>query len=139
MRIIGFNFTKLSVDRTETPQPTEKVDIETTMDITSVSEVKDHPIKTEDKAISVDFQYGVDYKPNFAKVDIKGRLVLMVDSKIAKEVLKNWEKKEVPEDFRMFLFNIVLKKSTLKALQLEEELNLPLHIPMPSFRKSEKK
>jgi hypothetical protein len=29
------------------------------------------------------------------------------------------------------MFNIVLKKSTIKALELEDELNLPYHIPIP--------
>ncbi|MBU2615503.1 MAG: hypothetical protein KKC19_00165 [Nanoarchaeota archaeon] len=139
MKVIGFNFTRLSINKPDKSQPTEKVDIETKMDIISLAEVKDHPLKTSDNAISVDFEYIVDYKPDFAKIEIKGKVLLMLDPKLAKEVIKSWEKKEVPEEFRMFLFNIVLRKSTLKALQLEEELNLPLHVPMPSFRKSEDK
>jgi len=38
----------------------------------------------------------------------------------------------------VFLFNIILKKSTLKALQIEEELNIPLHMQLPSLKKQEK-
>jgi peptidoglycan hydrolase CwlO-like protein len=31
-----------------------------------------------------------------------------------------------------------LTKSNLKALQLEEEMNLPLHIPLPSLKPADK-
>ena len=62
-----------------------------------------------------------------------------MDSKIAEEVIKQWKTKNIPEDFRVFLYNFILKKSNIKAFQFEEELNLPLHIPLPSVRKEEKK
>jgi len=52
----------------------------------------------------------------------------------SKEVLKKWKDKEIPEDFRLVLFNIILKKSSLRALQLEEEMNLPTHFPLPSIK-----
>jgi len=54
---------------------------------------------------------------------------------MAKEVLKGWKDKETTDDFRIFLFNIILRKSNIKALQLEDELALPPHIPLPSLNK----
>jgi len=80
----------------------------------------------------------VDYSPGFAKGELEGKILIAVDPKIAKEILKQWKKKKMPEDFRLLLFNVILKKSSLKALYLEEELNLPLHMPMPSFKKENK-
>ena len=55
-----------------------------------------------------------------------------------KEIIGSWKNKEISEEFRFFCLNIVLKKATLKALELEDDLNLPLHIQFPSFRKKEK-
>ena len=46
--------------------------------------------------------------------------------------------KNLPEEFRLSVFNLILKKSSLKALQLEEELNIPLHIAMPFLKAQDK-
>jgi hypothetical protein len=56
-----------------------------------------------------------------------------------KEILKQWESHIIPEEFKIPLFNIILKKSNFKALELEEDLLLPSHIPMPSIKPSEAK
>jgi len=34
------------------------------------------------------------------------------------------------------LFNIILRKCHVKALELEEDLNLPLHVQMPSLQRN---
>ena len=60
---------------------------------------------------------------------------MSVDPRIAREVLKGWKDKENLEEFRMFMFNVILRKSNIKALELEDELNLPPHIPLPSLNK----
>jgi hypothetical protein len=67
-----------------------------------------------------------------------GNLIISIESKESKEVLKQWKDKKLPEEFRLNIFNVILKKVSLKALQFEEELNLPPHIPLPSFKPSDK-
>ncbi|GAG20549.1 unnamed protein product, partial [marine sediment metagenome] len=57
--------------------------------------------------------------------------------KIAKDILKEWNDKKMSEDFRITLFNIILRKSNLKAIQLEDEMNLPIHIQLPSLKKED--
>lgn len=139
MRIIGFNFTKISIEKLkEAAELKEQLKINTKIDVPELTEVKSHILKTKEEIVGVKFTYGVDYDPGFAKVELEGRTLVAADPKIVKEILKQWKKKKMPEDFRIFLFNIILKKSSLKALHLEEELNLPLHMPMPSFKKEQK-
>ena len=139
MRVVGFNFTKISIERLkEAAELTEQLKINTQIDISELNEVKSHLLKTKDEIIEAKFMYGVDYSPGFAKGELEGKILIAVDPKIAKEILKQWKKKKMPEDFRLLLFNVILKKSSLKALYLEEELNLPLHMPMPSFKKENK-
>jgi len=138
MRLIGFNFTKISIEDIRSPsQSLEEVKINTEMDIISIEEVKKSPLNTKDAILSIDFTYNVNYNPSFAKIAINGKILVALDPKLSKDVLQEWKDKKMPSDFRLFLLNIVLRKSTLKALQLEDELNLPLHVPMPSFRKEE--
>jgi hypothetical protein len=139
MRIIGFNFTKISIEKLKEPSELkEQLKINTQIDVPELTEVKSHLLKTKEEIIGAKFTYGVNYNPGFAKIELEGRILVAVESKVAKEIFKQWKKKKMPEDFRLFLFNVVLKKSSLKALYLEEELNLPLHMPMPSFKKEQK-
>ena len=139
MKTIGFNFTKTSAEKLKEPSELkEQVKINTQIDVPELTEVKTHVLKTKEELIGAKFVYGVNYEPGFAKVELEGRILVSVEPKIAKEVLKQWKKKKMPEDFRLLLFNVILKKSSLKALHLEEELNLPLHMPMPSFKKEQK-
>ena len=139
MRIIGFNFTKISIEKLKEPSELkEQLKINTQIDVPELTEVKSHLLKTKEEIIGAKFMYGVNYDPGFAKIELEGRILVAVEPKVAKEIFKQWKKKKMPEDFRLLLFNVVLKKSSLKALYLEEELNLPLHMPMPSFKKEQK-
>lgn len=139
MRIIGFNFTKISIEKLKEPSELkEQLKINTQIDVPELTEVKSHLLKTKEEIIGAKFTYGVNYDPDFAKIELEGRILVAVEPKVAKEIFKQWKKKKMPEDFRLLLFNVVLKKSSLKALYLEEELNLPLHMPMPSFKKEQK-
>jgi hypothetical protein len=139
MRVLGFNFTKINVERLkDVIASSEKLKISTQIDVPELKEVKTDILRTKEEILAAKFVYGVNYDPDFAKIELEGKILLALDPKTAKEVLKQWKKKKMSEDFRIFLFNIILRKSSLKALDLEEELNLPLHMPMPSFKKGGK-
>ena len=64
-------------------------------------------------------------------------MLLSLEPKILKKILKQWKKKQVPEEVRTPLLNLIMTKSNIRALQLEEEMNLPYHIPLPSLKQSE--
>lgn len=136
MKLIGFSLSKINVEKSM--KKFENVSINSKIDVISIEEAKSDFFKFKEEAICVNFSFLIDYEPSLAKLELAGSLILAIDSKVSKEVLKSWKEKKLPEDFKVLLFNLILKKSTLKALQLEEELNLPLHIPLPSFKKQEK-
>lgn len=132
MRLIGFNFTKINAEKfSENPQG---IKINTGIDISDIREVKSTFFKTKEEMIAVSFEYSISYEPKFAKLSFSGNVLFGVDSKKAKEVFKMWKEEKVPEDFRLGVFNVILKKSSLRALQLGEEMNLPPHFPLPSIK-----
>ncbi len=137
MRVIGFNFTKISIEKLK--EITEIPKVKTEINIPEIKGVKSIVLKTKEEIIEAKFEYIVNYEPESAKINIEGRALLSVDPKIARDILKQWKKKKMPEEFRMLLFNVVLRKSALKALLLEDELNLPLHTPLPSLRRAKEK
>jgi hypothetical protein len=139
MRLIGFNFDKISIERFQ--ERVEELKFNTKVDISAINPLKSDIIRTKDELLKVDFVYSVLYEPNFAKLELTGNIIISVESRIAREVLKGWKEKDkqTSEEFRLFMFNIILRKANIKALQLEEEMNIPPHIPLPSLTKESMK
>lgn len=133
MKIVGFNFNKINVEKIGTSS--KDIKISTQIDVSEISEVKNNTINTKETLLGIVFSYVIDYEPNFAKIAFTGNVLVLVEPDEAKKILKQWDKKELPEDFKVSLFNIILRKSNLKALQFEEEMNIPLHMPLPSLKK----
>lgn len=136
MKIAGLNFTKINAEKMSFEE-IKDIKIDTNIDILDVKSAKTDIFKTKDEFLIINFIFIVDYIPKYAKVELEGQLIVTVDSKQTKEILKQWKDKKLPEEFRFPIFNFILRKSNLKALYIEENLNLPPHVPLPSLKKQE--
>ncbi len=132
MKILGFNFTILSAEKLS--GSTKGVKINTHIDISDIKEVKSDFFSSKEKILGVKFINEISYDPDFARIVLGGNILVSMDEQTFKQVLNGWKTKDLPEEFRLGIFNSILKKSSLKALQLEEELNIPLHIAMPFLK-----
>jgi len=139
MRAIGFSFKKINVEKLAS-NSLDDVKITANMEISEIFSVKPADLlKPKDELLGVRFVYSISYEPDFAKLAFSGEILLEVDPKAAKEILKSWkESKEILEEFKMLVFNIILRKCNLKALEIEDEMNLPLHMPMPTVQQDNK-
>lgn len=133
---MGFNFTKINIEKFL--DKVENLKVTTNINIEDLKEIKVAPFKIKEDIIVVKFAYSIYYEPKFAKIEMEGNVVLGIEPKLTREVLKQWKDKKTPEEFRIVLFNAILRKTNLKAIQLEDEMNLPLHMPMPSLKPQEK-
>lgn len=129
---MGFNFTKINAEKSE--KQIQNLSIKTNIDISNITPVKADILSSREEILAVKFEYSIDYEPEFAKISFTGIVLLSLDPEEAKNVLEMWKEKKMPEEFKTVIFNIILKKSGLRSLQLEEELNLPTHIPLPSIK-----
>ncbi|VVB78671.1 Uncharacterised protein [uncultured archaeon] len=127
MRIIGFNLSKIVAEKKE--KSVEKVQINQNINIKDV--IKEKIPISQGEALSVKFLFTIDYSEDFAKVEFGGNVLLLPEKDELKTFLKEWKDKKVPEEFRTPLFNFIMSKCNIKALNLEEELSLPHHVPMP--------
>ena len=127
MRIIGFNLTKISVKREE--QQKDQLKINQNIDIKEVKE-EDIPI-TQDKSLKVFFNLAINYSEDYAKLEFEGSILVLPDKDELKKFMDSWKDKKIPEDTRIPLFNFIMSKCNVKALALEDDMGLPLHIPMP--------
>ena len=133
MRIIGFNFKKIEVERKK--EDSGKLEIKTNLNIQNIEKEK---IDLAGEILKFSFTYSVNYEPGFAEIVFKGTtLVVPTKPEDIKRILKEWKKKKLSEDIRIPIFNFIMSKCNLKALQLEEEFSLPLHIPMPQITKQQ--
>jgi len=135
MRLIGFNFNKINIEKFK--DKIENLKINAKINVSEIKNIKSDFFKTKEEIIEVKFSYDINYDPDFAKIELTGSVILAIESKIVKDILKQWKDKKMSDDFKISLFNIILRKSSLRALPLEEEMNLPLHIKLPSFKKQE--
>ncbi|MAH49382.1 hypothetical protein CMI37_26395 [Candidatus Pacearchaeota archaeon] len=123
IRLIGFNFTKISAQRN--PDYNGKVEAKSNVDITNMEKVKTPATKNE--SLKVDFSVDIDYG-ELGKVELTGNLFLMADQKLIKETVTGWEEKKQPNNIQLGVVNIILQKTTIKAIQIEEEIGLPIHL-----------
>lgn len=136
MKIIGFSFEEISGKKaTEIRQSTINTDIV----FDNVEKAKIEIVKDEE-ALRIAFTFKVTYKDSENKITqtnevlCKGSLLLMVSKDESKEFIKLWKSKQVPKDKIVPLYNFILRKCSLKALSLEEDLGLQPHIPFPHIR-----
>jgi hypothetical protein len=136
MKLLGFNFNKISVEKlSEKPAETK---VNTNINVSEIKPVKVAMLKSKEDVLGVKFTYNVSYSPGYAEVDLQGAIMISLEPKVAKQVIKEWETKKMSQTFQEPLFNLILAKSSVKALQLEEEMNLPFHIPLPSLKPQDK-
>ena len=129
MRIIGFNLTKISIQREEKPK--DKLEINQNINI---KDIKEEPIPiSDDKALKMTFALSIEYSNDFAKIEFEGSVLILPDKDESKKFLDSWKDKKIPENVRVPLFNFIMNKCNIKALYLEDEMSLPYHVPMPKI------
>lgn len=137
MKVIGFNIDEISGKKNH---DFKRYTINTDVTFNNVEKSKLDVLK-DGETLKVGFKFLVNYKDAENKseetkneISILGSLLIMVDKELSKEFLKSWKNKEIPKDKIVGLYNFVLRKCSVRALQLEEDLNLQPHIPFPQVR-----
>ena len=135
MRIIGFNLTKILAERQE--EDGQGIRVDQNIDIKDIKEEK-IPI-TNNKTLKIKFTLTVTYSKDFGKIEFEGSIMTLPDEGEFKSIMDSWKDKKIPENMKFGIFNFIMNKCNVKALHLEDEMGMPLHIPMPRLSKEIKK
>lgn len=131
MKIIGFNYSKVSAERAMKWEPSKKINAN--IQFTEVQKDENEALKNVN-VIRVSFSFDVTYEPKNASISLHGVVFVSLESEKAKEIMKQWtKKKDLSEEMRNLLVKFLWKKCNLKAFQLEEELNIPTHLQLPQI------
>ena len=133
MPVVGFNLEKTLAERTG--KLTKGMQARHNMTITAV-ESEDIRIgeKTTKPGLKFTFEYIVEYLPKIGKVLVSGNVLFLDDEKKIKSTLTDWKKnKNISQELTAQVLNTAIVKSTIKALNLSQEINLPPHMPIPTI------
>ena len=135
MKIIGFNLTKILVEKEESQKA--NVSINQNINIKDIS--KEKISITDEEVIKIQFNLVIEYSDKFAKIEFEGSIIILPEKDELKQFLNSWKDKKIATEIRVPLFNFIMNKCNVKALYLEDEMSLPYHIPMPRINMDKKK
>jgi hypothetical protein len=93
------------------------------------------PGMAQNNALEIEYVFEITYN-GLGKIELLGKLYLSGDEKFYREALNAWKNKQTNSEEQRTIINIIIQKATVKAFALEEEMGLPIHIPLPSFKSS---
>ncbi len=125
IKIIGANFLEINTKRN--PDFSGKLKLKTNIQIISLEKLE----KSKD-TLKITYIFEIDYG-DLGKIEIKGELFLLSDIKTIETVLDNKKNKEYNTPEYITITNLIIKKASIKAFELEEELGLPIHIKLPTL------
>jgi len=128
MAIFGFNLNKILIEKEE-GKKLEKVEVSTRIKVTSIKK-EDVEIAKGKDVLKLSFDFGLDYKPDLAVIEFKGHVLILEEPAEAKKILEEWKKEKMNDNLKIAVYNIIWEKCNVKALELEEDFNLPHHIPL---------
>lgn len=134
MPIVGFNFTKLSVEKKNNLASDKK--IKSDMKIKELKKEK-LPIGESEDVLKFNFDFIIEYE-DAGQVFMNGNVLFMEDPKKIDSLLKAWnDGKSLPKELMEQILNTVLFKCNIKALMLSQEVNLPPHFRLPRVVQAE--
>ncbi|MEM1535739.1 MAG: hypothetical protein QXQ82_00935, partial [Candidatus Pacearchaeota archaeon] len=130
MVIAGFSFKKILAEKLEPARGKIKINVK--IDIEDI--LKEEIELLNKEAIKISFSFSVEYEPKVASLLLEGELIFVDEPKKIKSILEGWKNKKLDEKIRTSILNFIITRCNVKALQIEEELNLPFHLPMPRIK-----
>jgi len=134
MKIIGFAINKVSAERKKVSN--SKIEIKNNLSIDNISEEKVDIVNKS--TLKFDFSYAISYEPGLAEIKIAGSVLGTEEPETVKAILKEWKDKKFTSDLKIGILNYIMGECLLKALNLEKELGLPPHIPLPKIKNETK-
>lgn len=130
--IIGFNIEKIIAEKTGNTKG--RIDIKNKVSIKEVTKEKILIGNKNTEILHFHFIFELNYEPKIGHISINGFVPYLDEAKNIKEIIEQWKKnKKVKVELMTQVINTTLFKCHLKALELSQEVNLPLHIPLPKL------
>ena len=125
IRLVGSRITKISANRN--PEFKGKLNMSTNIKILDAEKIKESK-----DTIKVTYEYTIDYE-ELGQITLGGILFISSDQKTLKDMLKQHKDKNYETPEQLALTNLIIQKASIKAIDLEDELSLPIHVKLPAL------
>lgn len=123
IKLINSKFTKINGNRN--PDFTGEIAIKTNFKIIDIKIIKTNYIE-------IKYNFEINYG-KLGQIQIEGFIIVSTDQKTIENFKKSWENKNIQSSEYISIINIIIQKTSIKAIQIEEELLLPIHIKLPKI------
>ena len=132
MPILDLRFSKIKAENNNKPISKEGVKVDMKVNFINIEELP-KPENSPTSALKADFEFKLDYQKH-GSIVMEGYIIYGDEDKKIIEVMKSWKKdKSLGKEVSLQLMNSILVRSNVKALNLAQEINLPLHLKMPTL------
>jgi len=131
--IVGYSINYINAEKFEVKEKIEKLDINTSLNIKDISEIKTKRDKKAQKLLKIDFEFLVNYQPKISEIRIEGFVVY--EGENLDLILKKWkeEKKIEDKNFEAEIKNFILRRGIILSTFLSEYLAIHPPIPLPQI------
>lgn len=135
MAIVGFNFTKISVEKLSDIKG--KINISNNVAIVSVEKTELSLGTDKQGVLKFGFEFTSKYDPKVGAIELKGDVLYLDNPKNITMIVEEWKKnKKIPNNIMTNLLNNILNKCNIEALILSKDINLPPPIPLPKVKEA---
>ncbi len=130
MAIVGFEFTKINVNKKETAKG--KINISNNVGIVDIGKSDLQLGSSKQSGVKFVFEYKSAYEPDFANIELGGVVLYLTDETEAAKLIADWKKeKKLNKDIAEKIINNILTKCNIQSIILSNTVNLPPPVPMP--------
>jgi len=131
--IVGYSINYINAEKFEIKEKVEKLDINTSLNIKDISEVKAKKDKKTERLLKVDFEFLVNYEPKISEIRIEGYVIY--DGENLDEILEKWKRDKKIEDknFEVEVKNFILRRGIILSTFLSEYLAIHPPLPLPQI------
>lgn len=133
MKLLSINYKKISGEKLTNISPNMKIN--TKVDFSNIKVVQSEDFQFKEDVINLSFNLELEYDPGHAIVSVSADMLLALEKSQADDIIKHWAERKIPEDLRITLSNLILRKCGPKLLQITEDLNLPPFFQFPMIQK----
>ncbi len=140
MAIVGFNFSKIDVERSKIPL--ESYSVKRDISVKNIRN-KEIGLGKDQAAFEADFSYTLFYlndkNKDIGKIILSGSFVFLGEPKLINETISIYKKdKSINKKIISSLYNYTFQKCTMQSLLLSKEINLPPPLNLPKLKIDEK-
>jgi hypothetical protein len=125
IKVIGAKI--LEIEAKKDPDFSGKIELNTNIQILSLEKLKESK-----DTLKIIYTFEINYG-DLGKIKLKGNIFITSDIKTINNLIKNKENKEYNTPEYINITNFIIQKASIKAFELEDELNLPIHIKLPTI------